>query len=70
MDDFLSLYNGAVFVIGMVNVTLILYLLIWETGMFEVKLILQIARHCVLPYFDLSSSVTDGNEDKVFTTVF
>ena len=37
VDDFLSLYNGAVFVIGMVNVTLILYLLIWETGMFEVK---------------------------------
>ena len=37
MDDFLSLYNGAVFLIGMVNVTLILYLLIWETGMFEVK---------------------------------
>ena len=64
VDDFLSLYNGAVFVIGMVNVTLILYLLIWETGMFEVKLIFQITCYCVTSYFDLSSGVINGNKNE------
>ncbi len=37
VDDFMSLYNGTVFVVSVINISLMLYLLIWESRVYEVR---------------------------------
>ena len=61
VDDFLSLYNGAVFVLCIVNLTLILYIMIWESDIFQVQMANGQSDSCRLRFIQRYNWCVCGN---------